>query len=209
MNTLQWIHELSEKIGRAPRDVTPDMRRVWALPDLPQWAARDPLAGVWEHHSRLLATGDLALSCLVMANNTLFEPGHKAPAPATLAWTRDVVLTAQPERLQAIAHLLFRFYFEAEDPISVQVAPTLRRLSSDLRTGRVRPLGQVVPVQLTRGALVYYTTVMVVRDHLPGGLISGSFLPILTQQAGPGAVAVVVPGELWPEGWAQAWREGR
>lgn len=188
---------LQRRLGPSPRVVSAELAQQLALPAPPAWLGDgDALSLIYDNHEAIVRHGALALASVVMANQSLWEPGDN-DAPASVVYTFDPVLQGMPERLVAAGSAIYGYHqSEAEPPLD----PWRRLLLDRLHSGLERTMHQRLPPEHTGGFVVYESSVMLCRDHLPDRVLSQRFLPVLVLREGQGPhPAFVVPAALWGE----------
>lgn len=174
------------------------------LPPPPGWlTAGDRLWRVWDQGREALAEGRDVIGWIYMANGVLWQPGID-DAPAGVVYSFDPAYRRRPDALEPVGSRLFAFYDSKGQP--APKSPWLRRTRRQLMTGYERYFNERVPPELTSGRVVYDSTVMVWRDHLPTSRIVESRIP-LKVLPGPAGVAVIPPVSHWPPGLAEVWKD--
>jgi len=193
-----WLVELERTLGPPPRGfdgITVPARPEWMDDD-------DALASVYDGFRRVFEDGTLAAGKMFMANTSAFEPGE-IDAPAGVIYTFDRTLWRQPQVMEDVANRVFRFHSEGE---ALPSAPDLRLLSDQLRSGFERPMHELLPPPVSDGFVIYHTSAMVIRSHLPNGYLAAGNFPVLVDLDGPRPPrAVIVPHQLWPPSLMRAW----
>ena len=162
-------------------------------------ASRDPVGVVYTHLPQLIRKGRIVWGALVLADEALFAPGDE-DKPALVVYSNDEYFDARPAELGALGARI-------ADPKGTRAAaPELRELALQVRNDAGRPLGVAVPAALSAHDVVL-TSVMGIRDHLPGGVLAADWFPILTHSAS--AVPLIVPAALWPQAMRAAWDSGQ
>lgn len=199
---IDALARLAHRLGAPPRPTTAALAEAFHLPVLPGWLGeQDGLYHQVRLRDALMQRGELALGAFFMANTVLWEDGD-TDAPAGVVYSFDPVLQRFPERLAAIGTALYRFHEYAGEP---PVDPWRRLVLDQLHSGYERPLHERVPPELASGRVAYHTSLMVFREHLPTGRITGRWVPLLVLREGP-CPAMIVPSRLWSEPFLEAWR---
>ena len=94
---------------------------------------------------------------------------------------------------------LFRYHSGADEPIDVPRLPWPRRIYDEVWDGGRHPMGLRLPPEITGGAVIYATTIMLYRKHLPASHLGSMVVPLVVERR-PHGVAIVPPSELWPRG---------
>jgi hypothetical protein len=158
----------------------------------------DPLWGVYQIQQTLLDHGQVVWGCIVQANALLFEPGE-GDSPAAVIYSDDPYLDAEPEELGYIAHQLFELKGRTE------VDADVRQFAASITDERTRDAKLIVPPRLTGGRRVYYTAIMVIRAHLPDGVLRDAMLPLLVL---PDRTpwTLVLPSHFWSPSLVLQWK---
>ena len=116
--------------------------------------------------------GKVALGALVQANELLFKRGSDN-CPANYIYTRDPYYTEHTEEFHALAMDLFQTKGEAG------FIPSIQKLADILADEEECTYCYKLPRNVTEGREVYFTTIMVDRDHLPGKKLAEGLKPML------------------------------
>ena len=121
---------------------------------------------------RFYKEGKVAAGALVQANSLLFEKGDDS-CPANYIYSTDPYYMKYPGDLLGLARALFTTKGEQGDH------PTIQRLADLLEDEEERIFAYKLPRNITEGRDVYFTTVMVDREHLPDKMITEPVSPML------------------------------
>lgn len=163
----------------------------------PSWLPHtDELMEIYRHQGTLMRKGRIVWGASVQANTNLFQPGpHDHPAMAI--HSADPFFDKNPICLAAIARRLFQLKG------TIPNDPDEHRLAEMITNEMERGMGWVVPKSCTEGREVISTSYMVVRQHLPNGVLRCAWYPLLTH---PDTAAVmIVPSSYWPDGLVRIW----
>jgi len=168
-------------------------------PRQPSWVHGDLLQRQLDARDSLLQQGEVVWGHLVQANSQLWEPG-KQDHPASLVYSPD---PAYDDCLPALGELAHELYLlkgtQPADPAAKQLAATLTDEVS-------RPARDAGPPTYSHEKEAYLTTLLVHRDHLPGGVLRAGFVPLLiAPQLTPWTL--ILPGEFWSPELQAAWRD--
>lgn len=198
MNWAATLAAIDARLGPTPRAPSAADLTLWSLPD---WSGPHPeaYARLVDARASLIRHGRLTLGHVWVAPSEAFEPaGHNDLA--ALVYSFDAALITFPEILAQVASELFRFHL-ADEP-KVDRNPTLRRLHTDLWKRDTPHYGRSLPPRLTGGPLVYSSTVLLFRRHLPGGSLARNAVPVLVGDDGD---ALIVPSPLWSHAGRAGW----
>ena len=84
--------------------------------------------------------------------------------------------------------------------------PLEKKIADKVTNEMDRTMGWRLPIELTDRP-VFSAALMVWRQHIPAGVLSGASFPVL---AHPDTQAVmIVPVEFWPTELVQLWKKGK
>lgn len=138
---------------------------------------------------RFYTEGKVAAGALVQANTLLFEKGDES-CPANYIYSTDPYYLEYPGDLLELARALFTTKGEQG------YHPSIQRLADLLEDEMERIFAYKLPRNITEGRDVYFTIVMVDRDHLPNGLIEVPVSPMLVLE-NERPDAVLLPYWYW------------
>ena len=174
INKTKAYYESTRKHNRNNFSVCPD----WLEPEYDHlgnfkeepdglFALFDPL-----FQSRIFREGKVAIGALVQANVQLFEKGD-INCPANYIYSTDPFYIENPEALAYLAHALF------DTKGGRGYHPSIQRLADLLADELESIFCYKLPRDLTEGRDVYFTSVVVDRNHLPHGKIIDQLIPML------------------------------
>lgn len=170
----------------------------WGV-DAPAWCeANDPLMASFRHQARLFGEGRVVWASFVQANAALFQPGDDDCA-ALVVYDRDGGADDDPHALQEVAAAVHELGRAAPDAPELAALAALVADEGASGRGLCRPLEPAIAA----GLALATTSLVVHRDHLPGGLIEGELLPLLVHEAT--RASLVLPCEYWSEPLLAAW----
>ena len=188
---MSQLAALEQRLGTAPRTVD------WSLPKPAWWVKKDVLLGQWTHREAVIRDGRLVLADVYLANHALFLAGDQQDAPCSIVYGFDALLHRHPTWLEACGKRLNRMH-AAKPGKASEMSPWLRRVQDEVRDEMARPIHRRLPPELTRGPVVYYSSAMLFRAHLPNGNL-GSDIRLLPFLVHPDlGFALQVPFEFWP-----------
>ena len=129
---------------------------------------------------------------LVQANNLLFEPG-RWDHPAVIVCSPVPLFDSNIKELTRIAQDLYQLKDKKlEHPEMVDFVTF-----AEVITNEMDCLFNVkIPTSLTFNQLVYFTSIMVCRKHLPGGYLKSAWFPTLIAPDTTSA-AMILPSKYW------------
>ncbi|MBX3458884.1 MAG: hypothetical protein KF696_02825 [Planctomycetes bacterium] len=197
-----WINQIRHALGKAPRSHI-NLHDPYLTPPIPAWAQLMPneqLLEQYSQHSFLFMEGDVGWAALVQANDRLFKPSGGANAmPALVVFSPQQYFDEVPNELDDVATELFELREQRLCP------PELAPFKLELRNERGRYGRRAVPATMCGGREVHLVDVVVHREHLPQGKLTGGFFPVLHH---PGTWCVwIVPSRFWPLALIDPWTE--
>lgn len=138
------------------------------------------------HLSYLYKNGRIVMAHIVQANRLLFSDDNTHSCPAEIVY--DINGQTSIDELSQIAHQLFSLKHTTPDD------PELKKYAEHI-TNEHTQLFSRVPKVLTKKELVT-TTMFIWRPHLPNGVLSIGYFPILISDTHQG-VATVLPARFW------------
>ncbi|MEM7477126.1 MAG: hypothetical protein AAF483_19255 [Planctomycetota bacterium] len=175
-------------------------RRFYLNVKRPSWCKKsDQLYGLFANSKQLLTDGVVVWAHLVQANRQLFEPGeHDCPA--------SVVFAPNPRQVVEIADIgqasKALYQLKGTEPSD----PDLKEFAENITDEYVRTFGLKLPDKLFPGAELYEATTFVSRKHLPNGVLTLGFFPLLVAQHSP-YYNIPQPSRYWPEELIRLWLE--
>lgn len=175
-----------ENFSKCPDWMEPEYDHMGNYKETPDelFALFDPL-----FQKRIFAEGVVAIGALVQANSQLFEKG-KENCPANYIYSTDPYFLENPVELAFLAQALFNTKGESG------YHPSIQKLADLLEDELERIFSYKLPRDITNGMDVYFTTVVVDREHLPHKKIVDQLAPMLVlPEESPDAV--ILPYWYW------------
>lgn len=148
----------------------------------------------------LLQKGKIVWGYLVQANNLLFQPG-KWEHPAVIVYSPEPTFHNNLSLLSRIA----RGLYELKDKnLEHPEMSDLRKFGEIITNEMDCPFNVVVPNIITMNRLVYFTSILVYRKHLPNGYLKSGWFPILVAPDNTPA-AMILPARYWFSSLIEAW----
>jgi len=194
----QALQQLRDALAQQRRTMRPEAlaaiagaRPAWMRPN-------DALSEAVDRQGLLLSRGKVVWGSIVQANTLLFKRGD-SDLPAMIVHSREPELDPRPAELRAIAQRIYkRKGATPSDPVE-------RAIAAKVTNEMDRTMDWRVPVELT-ARWVMSAAIMVYRQHLPEGVLSGATFPLLVH-ADTRAV-MILPVEFWPEA-LKLWKKNR
>lgn len=138
------------------------------------------------HLSHLYKNGRIVMAHIVQANRMLFSDDNPHSCPAEIVY--DINGQTSIDELSQVAHQLFKLKHTTPDD------PELKKYAEHITNERTQLFSRV-PKALTEKELVT-TTMFIWRPHLPNGILSLGYFPILISDAHQG-IATILPARFW------------
>ena len=176
------------------------MKQVRAEP--PEWmsASGDPVRIFYEKQETLFRKGRIGWGALVEADDGVFARGDD-DLPGVLVYSEDEYFDARPAELAAVGARLVEL--KAAGAVG-SFEPS--RFAQSVRNDSGRPLGIAVPAALSPKEPML-SSFIAIRSHLPDGLLSGDWFPVLIHPSS--VVPMIVPHTFWPPAMLTAWNDRR
>ncbi len=174
------------------------MKQVRTEP--PAWmvASGDPVRIFYEKQETLFRKGRIGWGALVEADDGVFAQGED-DLPGVLLFSEDEYFDARPAELAAIGAKLVELR-------AIGSGSEASRFAQAVRNDSGRPLGVPVPASLSAREPML-SSFVAIRAHLPDGLLSGAWFPVLVHPSS--VVPMIVPQTFWPPAMLAAWNERR
>ena len=174
------------------------MKQVRTEP--PAWmvASGDPVRIFYEKQETLFRKGRIGWGALVEADDGVFAQGED-DLPGVLLFSEDEYFDARPAELAAIGARLVELR-------AIGSGSEASRFAQAVRNDSGRPLGVPVPASLSAREPML-SSFIAIRAHLPDGLLSGAWFPVLIHPSS--VVPMIVPQTFWPPAMLAAWNERR
>jgi hypothetical protein len=198
-NSDLLISVTERKLGPAPRHLDRAerlflLRCTWDA--LQCRLTSDKLYLVYESRKRLLREGNVALGCIVQANDELFSPGDY-DRPANVIYCSDRTIPNLVDALCECAQRLFAL--KNTEPDQADERQLAERITDEYR----REMRFSVPKAIAEIEGVTLTTLMVFRKDLPDGYLTNGFFPVLTHPNTP--AVLIAPSKFWPDEILRVW----
>ena len=176
------------------------MKQVRTEP--PEWltASGDPVRIFYEKQETLFRKGRIGWGALVEADDGVFARGDD-DLPGVLVYSEDEYFDARPAELAAVGARLVEL--KAAGAVG-SFEPS--RFAQSVRNDSGRPLGIPVPAALSPKEPML-SSFIAIRSHLPDGLLSGDWFPVLIHPSS--VVPMIVPHTFWPPAMLTAWNDRR
>ena len=142
----------------------------WAIPEFDEYGnyAEEPSEFLplfdIELQKRFYTEGRIAIGAIVQANELLFQRG-KIDSPATFIYTMDSFFIKNPQELTSLASQLFSIKGREG------FIPSIQKLADLLADEYSITYSYKLPRNVMDNREIFFTSVVVNRDHLPYGLL--------------------------------------
>jgi hypothetical protein len=176
------------RFGEAPRQF--DAKEMAYLkPATPAWcrAGKDELHVIYRDAELLLTRGHIVWGSLIQANNLLFSPGPD-DCPGAAVYCSEVHRHDDLTRLAEISQ-------RASNIKGAGATPDETKFGKILAGEIDRFFAYQLPKTITNGDPVLATCIMGIRKHLPAGVLSHSYFPLLTHPETK--ATLILPARYW------------
>lgn len=169
----------------------------------PDWLPRDSLYKQILAMPMLYRHARVVWGALVQANSLMFQP-REENCPADIVY--DPTGNTQPGALLEMAHALYQL--KNTTPVQADQLACARHLTGELGRLFAHPYPPSLYPQGAATAPLQLSSVWLWRPHLPNGMLSLPYFPILISDdpAFAGQV-MVLPALFWPESLTRQWLE--
>jgi hypothetical protein len=207
MTTIERMRKLIGEPGRR----RPEQLAHFNLPVRPEWAhpenlGNSPRALIFDHAQEVFRKGIICWGHIVIANEALYRPGTEACLPAAVVWSVDPFVDRFPHWLSVPAQHLDHY---GDEPTPAPQPPSAHCAYLHIRDMHATYENLALPPYMTEGRLVHLFEVMIFRQHLPKGYLTGKLMPLLVStKAVLPALGMAVPCAIWPDELRRAWERG-
>jgi hypothetical protein len=167
------------------------------FPKGPAWMAHSPLNQLYREGKQLFREGKIVYAYLVQANEILFQKTPELDCPAAIVFSLDSYFDAYPHELGNYARALMQYKNTEEAP------DDLKALVSAITDEHEMLFHVELPLSLTGGFTVFYTSIMVFRDHLPEKTLTSVLFPVITSPYTL-QTSTILPKEYWTKELTEA-----
>lgn len=193
--TRELLDKVRIRIGLPPR-----RRGLFSNNEPPSWmkSKDDGLMEFYRKQELIFCQGTVVWGVTVQAHEHLF--GHcPSDHAAQVVYSLDPSFEQNGVPLQWIAqHLYSLKETTPEDPEE-------RRIANLITDEMERGMGLPVPKSLTQGKEVLTSTIIVIRNHLPGRFLQNNWFPLLVHPQTP--AVMIVPRLYWAPEMLALWSE--
>lgn len=194
MNYKDEILETRKIFDSRPEDhmehdrlVPPDWMKEYGMGQFEQ---------LFEDQDVLFSEGRVVWASLVQANTLLFDSGPH-DLPAVVLYSLDEGIDSKPKLIRKVAKGLFKIKGKQTDP-------DIQKFADMLKSDRTKKWKVPVPLRISNDIQCFYTTALIIRNHLPNGYLSKSLFPYLVCPEKT-KVATILPSRYWSEKFFKKW----
>ena len=164
----------------------------------------NPLQNIFTNSDVLLAHGRISWGYLVMANTLMFELGDD-DHPGVFVYSHDPFVDRYPRWLSRPASHI-SYYHNEETP--APNPPSCYQHYISIRDEVHYQTNQQLPLVMTDNRVVHYASIIIFRQHLPHGHLTGKLVPMLTLDTeNHPKMAMILPCQLWPDDLLADWEQ--
>ncbi len=145
---------------------------------------------LFDNQDVLFSGGHAVWGTIVQANGNLFSPGPN-DLPAVVLYSLDKDIDSNPKLIEKVARGLYSLKGRQTDP-------DLQAFSDMLKSERTRKWKVPVPLRISHYVQCFYTTALIVREHLPHGCLHGNVFPFLVCPEKTN-VGTILPSRYWSD----------
>jgi len=167
----------------------------------PDWLDNDDkLNRIYAKMDLLLQEGEVYWGSLVQANEILFRKRPHIDCPCNVVFTSNEYLNHHPQMMSTITRQIFSYKNTNNAPkylkrIVAYVTNEVERVFNyPISVSEVEELGKHMTA--SQEDTLYFTTMIVFRKYIPGGVLTSSVFPIV---AAPGVtdISIILPKKYW------------
>ena len=172
------------------------------LPEPPKWMKNDDLSIIYDDINILAHYGEVYYAYIVQANIILFKPTPYSNCPANIVFSMDHD-AENPEMLKDIAHNIYSYKYSENPPNE------LKEIVECISDERTRYFNKQINIKrLNKSDLtVFFSTIMVFRDHLPDGILIGQVPTPVIACPNKCNSSIILPKKYWTKNFInQFWK---
>lgn len=194
MNRL--IESTRKLFGKPPRRFDSKQKKYNKLAP-PSWMKDDALRCIYKDQDILFQKGNIVWGHIVQANGRLFEKDGR-DLPAAAVFGLDPFFDGNLYRLSEVARQIYEL--KKAENVDGELAELGKILADEMQ----REFNYEVPEAIAGQDRVWYTTIMVHRNHLPIGLLHNSWFPLLVNPDLTQA-SIILPSKYWTPKLVDYW----
>lgn len=158
----------------------------------------DVLLSIIKEQSKLHEHGDISWGQLVEANPLLSRRDNEHTLPAAVVYSLDPTYDVNPGALEKIAYGLSSTRNSVDDDTEFGVF--MRTIKKEFE----RIIKLELPRSICEGRSVFYATLLVQPNHLPGHALNKRRFPVISNGKETDA-AMILPSHFWPQRLVKNW----
>ena len=143
-----------------------------------------------EDQDILFSEGSVVWGTIIQANGNLFYPGLD-DLPAVILYSLDKKIDSDPTIILKVARGLAKIKGKKTDK-------DLQEFSDMLKSEHTRKWKIPVPPRISKNIQCFYTTALIVREHIPKGYLQNVLFPYLVCPEKTN-VGTILPSRYWSE----------
>ncbi len=165
----------------------------------PGWMRpEDPLRSIITDQEHLFSGSRVVWGAIAGANDLLFDPGPQ-DSPASVVYCSDTDFDDAPAALRDTVDAIRKLTPDSDDP-------QVRAFAEYVADDKARALKVSVPYWIGANERLFHATFIVVRKHLPDGVLSQNLVPLLINPARTNAVTAL-PSRYWSPEMLDYWTD--
>ncbi|MBE6902921.1 MAG: hypothetical protein E7478_10620 [Ruminococcaceae bacterium] len=173
------------------------------LPRHPWWLTlKDKLYSIYLDKDILIENGEIYYSCIVQANDRLYEKRLKDDCPARIIYSTDHSINSQPLLMCNVAQYILHFTEIPEELLDDNTKALRHSLIDHVArtTVHFQP-----PMKEKYGEKMTTSPLMIFRKQLPANILKGQLLPIIAAPEHCDTI-IVLPEYYWTKAFKKAWK---
>ncbi|MBK6314250.1 MAG: hypothetical protein IPF53_08010 [Blastocatellia bacterium] len=165
----------------------------------PKWMKQeDPLRTIIAEQEHLFSGSTVVWGSIAGANDLLFDPGPE-DSPASVVYCTATDFDESPAVLRETVDTIRQLTPESDDP-------QVRAFAEYVADDNARALKVSVPFSIGANERMFHATFVVVRKHLPDGVLSQNLVPLLVNPARTACVTIL-PSRYWSPEMLDYWTD--
>lgn len=164
---------------------------IWMRPE-------DPLRTIIGEQEHLFSGSRVVWGAMAGANDLLFDPGPQ-DSPASVVYCAGTDFDDAPAVLRETVDAIRQLTPDSVDP-------EVREFAAYVCDDKARALKVSVPFSIGANERLFHATLIVVRKHLPDGVLSQNLVPLLINPARTSSVTVL-PSRYWSPEMLDYWTD--
>ncbi len=152
------------------------------------WMLKSRFNLLFEDQDVLFSEGCVVWGTIIQANGKLFSPGLE-DLPAVILYSLDEKIDSNPKIIKKVAKKLYSLKGK-------KTHKDLQEFSDMLKSECTLKWKIPVPPHISNNIQCFYTTALVVRDHLPKGYLKNGLFPYLVCPEKTN-VGTILPSRYW------------